>query len=270
MTIWLLSLLGAVAIIFVATILILNKNHKEEIEKISTKYEQKVEEAEYTKQALAAKEEEMKAKIAASTRGINTTYTVDFSRGNMLNEKIMKLNAFNYNLVVDYLESIAGDRTIVERIIFHSLKKEVPISLSFGICQAESGFIPDAINKNNRNGSIDRGLFQLNNKPRPQWKVEDYFDIEKNIEEGIKYIKENYNLYDGNILLTIGAFNKGATGIKSGAGFETLLYMNKVITYQNSIEENLNEILETIKYYEESKIHINGWQQLISYSLPQS
>ena len=68
-----------------------------------------------------------------------------------------------------------GNYDIAKIIIDEALKENVPVNLAFALCMKESTFNPTAFNKN-KNGSIDRGLFQLNNYYRPKMEEKEYYN----------------------------------------------------------------------------------------------
>ncbi|UKI53636.1 MAG: transglycosylase SLT domain-containing protein [Treponema sp.] len=61
-------------------------------------------------------------------------------------------------------------------ILEEAEKNDIPLSLAFALAYTESHYNVNAVNKN-RNSSIDRGLFQLNNRSFPQLKEEDFFNL---------------------------------------------------------------------------------------------
>ncbi len=108
-------------------------------------------------------------------------------------------------------------------LIFTLYNKAHDPELVLGVIQQESGFNPDAVN-HNTNGTIDRGLMQINSGTAPWlWKQvfpdEPYeytklFDPEANLRLGIWYL--NYLLdkfQDEHKALT--AYNRGEGGMRS-------------------------------------------------------
>lgn len=82
----------------------------------------------------------------------------------------------------------------VEIIFRRALEYNVPIPLAFGLAVQESSLRSGAY-QSNKDGSIDRGLFQLNTKSYPFLTKAQMYDPEINAKYGMAHIKE---LYDKN------------------------------------------------------------------------
>lgn len=93
-------------------------------------------------------------------------------------------------------------------------KYNIPPALLKAIAKTESGFNPNAVNGSNSNGSIDRGLMQINSIHIPAIKkkgldIDDLFNPEVSIELGAKVLKscidkwgfnwKSLNCYNGRI-----------------------------------------------------------------------
>jgi len=78
---------------------------------------------------------------------------------------------------------------IMDLILLIAPQYDVPSMLVVSIIWHESRGNPYAINKNNKNGTIDRGIMQLNSSwfDDPNWHC-----AETNIRAGISHLKELY------------------------------------------------------------------------------
>ena len=91
---------------------------------------------------------------------------------------------------------------------------EVPIHPLIAIMQQESNGDPTAINKANRNGTNDVGLFQLNSRTFPGL---DRYNIRKNIQgacEHLVNLHEQYGSWDEAVLYYNG-FSKAGVNYQS-------------------------------------------------------
>lgn len=80
----------------------------------------------------------------------------------------------------------------VEQIIKKIAKDEgVDPDLAIRVAKCESGLNPGAINKNS-NGSLDRGLFQWNDRWHPEITEEIAFDVEKSTRAFCKAFKNGH------------------------------------------------------------------------------
>lgn len=142
-----------------------------------------------------------------------------------------------YYLSLGFYSQLAQSSEIATHIISQCIKYGVPIDLAFAIAAYESGFNPEAINRNvNKDGyiiSIDRGLFQLNSKTFPNV---DWFNPKENATYGIKYLKERYDVagsWEGAVLL----YN---AGLYVNVAQRSFIYMKKVLLIERLLDEEFN------------------------------
>jgi soluble lytic murein transglycosylase-like protein len=80
------------------------------------------------------------------------------------------------------------------------------------------------------------GLMQLMPETASRFKVINKYDPQQNILAGAKYMRELLTKYDGNLNLSLAAYNAGPTAIRKYGGkippyCETLIYVPKVLKY---------------------------------------
>jgi hypothetical protein len=138
--------------------------------------------------------------------------------------------------VIDFYSQVAGSREIAELILHYSNRYEVPPSLAFSLVYAESSFRPRAVNRNST--SIDRGLFQLNNRSFPDLTEADFFDPVVNTQHGVAYLR--YCLDEGkNLVVALAMYNAGRTRVtERGTPRMTLDYIAKILDYQRDLERH--------------------------------
>ena len=83
-------------------------------------------------------------------------------------------------------------------------KYGVDADLVFSVITAESNFNPNAVS---RRGA--RGLMQLLPSTAMRLGVKDIFDPGQNIDAGTRYLHELLTLYEGDLVLTVAAYNAG-------------------------------------------------------------
>jgi hypothetical protein len=88
-------------------------------------------------------------------------------------------------------------------------KYGVDADLLFSVIAAESGFKPRAIS---RRGA--RGLMQLLPSTAARLGVRDIFDPEQNIDAGTRYLRDLLALYQGDLVLTLAAYNAGPAAVE--------------------------------------------------------
>jgi len=138
--------------------------------------------------------------------------------------------------VVDFFADVCSSQEISRGILDCSDEFNVPPALAFALSWEESNFNQYAVNRRNQDGSVDRGLFQLNNRSFPHLETSDFFNINKNARYGISHLRHCLNT-GGNEISALALYNAGAGRVKnSGAPKITLDYINRILENQRKIE----------------------------------
>ena len=114
-------------------------------------------------------------------------------------------------------------------IAFYAKRYRLDPALLRAVIKTESDFRPDAIS---RKGAV--GLMQLTPETAATLRVGDLHDPIQNIGGGAKQLRHLLNLYDGDLSLTLAAYNAGVHRVKGGRIpriRETRLYVRKVLKY---------------------------------------
>jgi len=142
-------------------------------------------------------------------------------------------------MIVDYYETVTGSRDIAALILQEAYTQNVPFSLAFAVAYVESRFDPRAVNKNSR--SIDRGLFQLNNRSFPELKEKEFFNTEINAGKGVAYLKWCLK-HGGNEVKALAFYNAGIHRVQNqGTPEMTLTYIFRVLSQKVSYESGLTD-----------------------------
>jgi soluble lytic murein transglycosylase-like protein len=106
----------------------------------------------------------------------------------------------------------------------HQLREDLIVA----VIKSESSFNPYAISKK---GAI--GLMQLMPETARQYGVKNRFDVNQNLEGGIRHLKYLYEKYNQNLPLTLAAYNAGEEAVKKYNGIppysETRNYIKKTM-----------------------------------------
>lgn len=109
---------------------------------------------------------------------------------------------------------------------------QIPSELVQAVIQVESGFNPAAVSHANA-----QGLMQLIPATAERMLVTDSFDPRQNILGGTRYLRVLANLFNGNLRLTLAAYNAGENAVIRHKGIppykETQAYVGKVLDYYN-------------------------------------
>lgn len=144
---------------------------------------------------------------------------------------------------------VTGNRDVSMAILEEAEKNDIPLSLAFALAYTESRYNVRAVNKNT-NASIDRGLFQLNNKSFPQLEEKEFFDPAISAKYGMSHLRFCLNLA-GDEVTGLAMYNAGTNKVRSGRTPQiTLNYVGKIKTYQEKLEKLFAE--EVTSYYETS------------------
>ena len=145
------------------------------------------------------------------------------------------------------LESNEDSSIDVEKIYStvdkYSQKYGVDRNLILSIIKQESNFNPNAVSS-----AGAKGLMQLMDFNSDAYGVTNPFDVDQNIEAGVKHIKDYLNMFDGNLEMALMAYNGGPgtmerRGVKSSSDLykmpqETQNYVPKILENYRAYSSN--------------------------------
>ncbi len=106
---------------------------------------------------------------------------------------------------------------------------QIPEELIRAVIRVESDFDPRAVSPANA-----RGLMQLIPETAERMMVTDIFDPRQNIFGGVRYLRVLANLFNGDLQLTIAAYNAGENAVIRHGGIppfpETTEYVKRVLS----------------------------------------
>lgn len=109
---------------------------------------------------------------------------------------------------------------------------QIPEALVRAVIRVESNFDPRAVSRANA-----QGLMQLIPATAEGMLCSDPFDARQNVLGGTRYLRVLANLFNGNIQLTLAAYNAGPNAVLRYRGIppfeETQLYVTKVLQFYN-------------------------------------
>lgn len=157
-----------------------------------------------------------------------------------------------YEKVLAAYDFETRDREVTVAIITHSLSNAVPLNLSMGLAKRESGFDPFCVTQNAT--STDRGVFQLNSKSFPKWKRADFFNVDKNCQFGIEYLKSLLENSDSQEL-ALASYNAGSWTVqKRQIPYLTSIHVWTIKKYERAFDVTFNvkvlPVLEHVKFQE--------------------
>ena len=110
------------------------------------------------------------------------------------------------------------------------------LGIQHAVISAESGYNPGAIS---RAGA--KGLMQLMPDTARRFGVQDIMDPAQNIHGGVKYLRQLLTMFNGNLELTLAAYNAGENAvIRNGNRIpqyaETVNYVPKVLDFYRKFQ----------------------------------
>jgi len=138
--------------------------------------------------------------------------------------------------VTVFFTALCSNREIAQAILDNTNEFEVPPALAFALSWEESRFNPRAVNRQNRDGSVDRGLFQLNSRSFPDLEPAAFFDVKSNARYGISHLRHCIDSAASEIS-ALAMYNAGTGRVRTqGAPEVTLNYISRILENRRKIE----------------------------------
>jgi hypothetical protein len=139
--------------------------------------------------------------------------------------------------VVEFFAGLTGSRELAAVVLANTAVFDIPPALAFSLCWEESRYNPHAVNRANQNQTVDRGLFQLNNRSFPHLEEPDFFNPSINAWYGLSHLRWCLDTA-GTEVSGLAMYNAGTTRVRSGGTPKnTLDYVSRILTRQRKIEE---------------------------------
>jgi hypothetical protein len=138
--------------------------------------------------------------------------------------------------VILFFTRICGSREVAESVLINAENHNVSPSLAFALCWEESRYRIDAVNRRNQDGSIDRGLFQLNNRSFPALTDADFFNPRVNAWYGMGHLRFCLDT-GGSEIAALAMYNAGTGRVRStGTPKNTLDYISRILASRRKID----------------------------------
>jgi hypothetical protein len=145
--------------------------------------------------------------------------------------------------VIGYFTGICANREIAEAILHSADSFNVAPALAFALGWEESRFNPLAVNNANKDGSIDRGLFQLNSRSFPNLETSVFFNIKDNTRYGINHLRYCLDL-GGSEIAALAMYNAGAGRVSTtGTPKVTLDYIHRILENRRKLDDHFQNRL---------------------------
>ena len=136
--------------------------------------------------------------------------------------------------VLRFYTRITNDEAVSTIILDNSSRNNISPALAFALAWAESRYQIRAVNKNPT--SIDRGLFQLNNRAFPKLTEKEFFDPETNARYGLAHLSYCLDL-SGHEVTALAMYNAGTTKVRNNNTPKQILdYASRILNYRQELE----------------------------------
>ena len=144
-------------------------------------------------------------------------------------------------LVIEFFADICDSWEIAEVILASADSFDISPALAVALAWEESRLDPSAVNTKNRDESIDRGLFQLNNRSFPRLEIPAFFNPWVNARYGMSHLRHCLDT-GGSEIAALAMYNAGAGRVNSsGTPRSTLDYISRIMENRWKIEERFLE-----------------------------
>jgi hypothetical protein len=137
------------------------------------------------------------------------------------------------SLNTSFIGSSATPREVDDAIEQAARRHNVDANLVRALIRVESNFNSKAVS---RKGAM--GLMQLMPSTARQLKVTNPFDPDQNVDAGVRHLKQLLQDFNGNVKLSLAAYNAGAGAVHRNAGIphyaETRNYVSRITSLYNN------------------------------------
>jgi soluble lytic murein transglycosylase-like protein len=168
----------------------------------------------------------------------NAMYTAEILESMDQPDRILEYyrNEANRGEVVAFFSALVQSEEIAAAILANADKFDISPSLAFALCWGESRFNSLAVNRANRNRTVDRGLFQLNNESFPKLREADFFNPGTNAYYGMAHLRWCLDA-GGSVVAGLAMYNAGTNRVNAGTTpRHTLDHVSRILDFQNGIE----------------------------------
>jgi soluble lytic murein transglycosylase-like protein len=139
--------------------------------------------------------------------------------------------------IIAFFGALVQSEELARFILDNASKFEIAPSLAFALCWRESHFNPLAENRNNRDSSVDRGLFQLNNRSFPKLDEKDFFNPAVNAYYGIAHLRWCLDTV-GTEVAALAMYNAGSGRVNNGATpKQSLDHASRILEFRRGIDD---------------------------------
>jgi hypothetical protein len=157
------------------------------------------------------------------------------------------LDSSSREAVTAFFARICGSPEVADFILKEAVQLAIPPSLAFAVSWEESRFDASAVNPSNRDGSVDRGLFQLNSSSFPKLGEADFFNPQLNAQYGMSHLRMCLDT-GGSEIAALAIYNAGSGRVNTGGTpRQTLDYVARVLSTRSKIDRVFLEEMSLVE-----------------------
>jgi soluble lytic murein transglycosylase-like protein len=142
---------------------------------------------------------------------------------------------------LNFFTEICASAEIAEVILYNANLFDISPALAVALAWEESHLNPRAVNNRNRNESIDRGLFQLNDRSFPRLEVQAFFNPETNAWYAMNHLRHCLDT-GGTEVAALAMYNAGTNRVRgAGTPKTTLDYISRILENRWEIEDRFRD-----------------------------
>lgn len=123
---------------------------------------------------------------------------------------------FTREAVIDFFVRVAGSEEVVVPVLENAEQYDITPTQAFTIAYIESSYRTDVVNINPNPRSVDRGLFQLNDRTFPYLSDDDFFHPDTNSRYAMRHLRYAMNRAGNDYLTAIAIYNAGERRVLAG------------------------------------------------------
>jgi hypothetical protein len=139
--------------------------------------------------------------------------------------------------IIAFFGALVQSEDLAQLILDNAARFEIPPALAFALCWRESHFNPLAENRKNNDGSVDRGLFQLNNSSFPKLTEKEFFNPGVNAYYGIAHLRWCLDTVNTEVA-ALAMYNAGSRRVNTGATpKQSLDHASRILEFRRGIDD---------------------------------
>lgn len=154
---------------------------------------------------------------------------------------------FDKKQIITFYTQFTKNKKIAQIIIDKCLQYNIPLNIGFALAYEESRFNPYAVNTNNADSTVDKGLYQLNSAYHP-FSDEQLFNPQFNSDRALSFLQEMIDMND-NITNALYCYNAGygRVVIQNIVPTSTKSHIVNILIYEDMLNIEFNKLISTLE-----------------------